>query len=188
LISHLCRGTIRGRPVDGGGGAGAGFSLHGPERSGYRHARGGDEALAWQVAQAPASRTDAQALREREPRQDEPSGSQDMVGLIYPGISRLDYDSRLTEECFRRTSNRSTIRARLAGWSGSPRAARGAPAWRLQSTRRENLDRQWVARLGQTERIASRRSGTDLLALGVSLNECMTCWEKLCRIPCGIRP
>jgi len=24
----------------------------------------------------------------------EPSGSQDMIGLIYPGISRLDYDAR----------------------------------------------------------------------------------------------
>src|SRR5438874_731749 len=30
----------------------------------------------------------------------EPSGSQDMIGLIYPGISRLDYDANIRDGYF----------------------------------------------------------------------------------------
>ncbi len=45
---------------------------------------------------------------------------------------------------------------------------------------RKNLDPKWIARLGATgkdcfEAIRHR----DLRGLGASLNECMTCWEKL---------
>ena len=46
----------------------------------------------------------------------EPSGSQDMIGLIYPGVNRLDYDYRLPKAGFSRgTSSPTTIRA-IARW------------------------------------------------------------------------
>jgi len=45
----------------------------------------------------------------------EPSGSQDMIGLIYPGICRLDYDSRV-EGGFFPTRIESTCDAEIARW------------------------------------------------------------------------
>ena len=48
----------------------------------------------------------------------EPSGSQDMIGLIYPGVSRLDYDAALRGRLFsRRTSSPTAIPPSRAGWS-----------------------------------------------------------------------
>ena len=45
----------------------------------------------------PADRTPASLVRElyaaENAGQAEPSGSQDMIGLIYPGVNRLDYDA-----------------------------------------------------------------------------------------------
>jgi hypothetical protein len=111
----------------------------------------------------------------------EPSGSQDMVGLIYPGISRLDYDFAANGGVF--PANIESLNdSRTARWLERvihvlPVAPRPEGYNPLGG---KNLDRQWVARLGQTgkdcfEAIRHR----DLLALGVSLNECMACWEKL---------
>jgi hypothetical protein len=42
--------------------------------------------------------------------QPEPSGSQDMIGLLCPGIHRLDYDANTKAVCFPSTSNRASIR------------------------------------------------------------------------------
>jgi hypothetical protein len=111
----------------------------------------------------------------------EPSGSQDMVGLIYPGINRLDYDFAANGGVFP-AHIESINDPRTARWLEQvlqvlPVAPRPEGYNPLGQQR---LEAQWVARLGQTGKDcfeAIRRRG--LRALGASLNECMSCWEKL---------
>ena len=111
----------------------------------------------------------------------EPSGSQDMVGLIYPGVSRLDYDFAVNGGVFP-VQIESLQDAGSARWL--ERVIQVLPvAPRPQGYNplgRKTLEPKWVARLGQSgedcfEAIRRR----DLAALGASLNECMVCWEKL---------
>jgi hypothetical protein len=111
----------------------------------------------------------------------EPSGSQDMVGLIYPGINRLDYDFAANGGVFpahiESVNDRSTIRWLEQVIQVLPVAPRPEG---YNPLGRKKLEPKWIARLGQTGKDcfdAIRRH--DLQALGASLNECMTCWEKL---------
>jgi len=111
----------------------------------------------------------------------EPSGSQDMIGLIYPGISRLDYDIAAHGGVFpARIESLTNIRA--AQWLErvlhvlpiEPRPEGYNPLGE------KNLDPKWVARLGQSGKDcfeSIRRM--DLAALGASMNDCMKCWETL---------
>lgn len=111
----------------------------------------------------------------------EPSGSQDMIGLVYPGINRLDYDFSANGGVFP-THIESLNAARNARWLENvlhllpvePRPEGYNPLGV------KRLDPKWVARLGQSGRDcfeAIRR--TDLKALGTSLNLNMKCWETL---------
>jgi hypothetical protein len=111
----------------------------------------------------------------------EPSGSQDMIGLIYPGINRLDYDFRANGGVFP-AHMESLNSAATAQWLErvihvlpvAPRPDGYNPLGE------KHLDPKWIARLGQTGKDcfeAIRRR--DLAALGASLNACMVCWEKL---------
>ena len=110
-----------------------------------------------------------------------PSGSQDMIGLIYPGINRLDYDFAVHGGVFP-AHIESLNSPRVARWLESvlhilpvaPRPAGYTPLGK------KNFDPKWVARLG--------RSGADcfdaicrmnVTALGSSLNECMKCWAAI---------
>ncbi len=123
-----------------------------------------------------------QELYEEENRgKAEPSGSQDMIGLVYPGINRLDYDF----------AHRGGIFPRHIESNNDPQVAR----WLEQvihilpvNQRPEgynpleikNLDPAWIARLGRSGRdcydaIVAR----DIAALGESMNECMRCWEAI---------
>jgi len=130
-------------------------------------------------------RLPAELVRELYERENqgraEPSGSQDMVGLIYPGINRLDYDFAANGGVFP-AHIESLNDPRTARWLErviqvlpvAPRPEGYNPLGQ------KNLEPKWVARLGQTgkdcfEAIRHR----DLRGLGASLNECMTCWEKL---------
>ena len=111
----------------------------------------------------------------------EPSGSQDMIGLVYPGINRLDYDFKVHGGVF--PSHIETLNsARHARWLErvlhllpiEPRPDGYSPLGI------KNLEPKWVARLGQSGRDcfdAIRQMDVD--ALGMSLNETMLCWEKL---------
>jgi hypothetical protein len=111
----------------------------------------------------------------------EPSGSQDMIGLIYPGISRLDYDFAVNGGVFpsRIESLNDTRHARwleraLYMLPVQPRPTGYNPLGQ------QNLNPKWIVRLGQTGWDcfdAIRRC--DLVALGLSMNQCMVCWEKL---------
>jgi hypothetical protein len=111
----------------------------------------------------------------------EPSGSQDMIGLVYPGINRLDYDFATNDGVF--PSHIETLdRARPARWLEKvlhllpvePRPEGYSPLGE------KHLDPKWIARLGRTGKDcfdAIRRMNVE--ALGASLNETMLCWEKL---------
>ena len=66
----------------------------------------------------------------------EPSGSQDMIGLIYPGVNRLDFDYDHEGGLFPRhiESNNDPDDRPMAG-RGDPHGSGGAPSAGLQSTR-----------------------------------------------------
>jgi hypothetical protein len=111
----------------------------------------------------------------------EPSGSQDMIGLIYPGINRLDYDFAANGGVFP-AHIESLNNTRVARWLERvihvlPVAQRPEGYNPLEEKR---LAPRWIARLGQSGKAcfeAIRRM--DLVALGASMNECMRCWEAL---------
>jgi len=112
---------------------------------------------------------------------EEPSGSQDMIGLIYPGVSRLDYDidvdgglfpAHIESICDRKIArwieevvHLVPINQRPAGYS--PLGVR-------------NLNPQCIRELGKTGRDCFEAiREMDLGRLGASLNRCMACWEAV---------
>ena len=111
----------------------------------------------------------------------EPSGSQDMIGLVYPGINRLDYDIAAHGGVFP-AHIESLNDDRALQWLErvlyvlpvEPRPAGYQPLGE------KRLDPKWIARLGQTGKDCfAAIQQRDLAALGLSLNECMRCWERL---------
>jgi len=111
----------------------------------------------------------------------EPSGSQDMIGLVYPGVNRLDYDFHVHGGVFP-AHIESCNRVRVARWLDKvlhllpvePRPAGYSPLGR------QNLDPKWVARLGRAGRDCyDAIVRMDAAALGAALNSNMRCWEKL---------
>jgi hypothetical protein len=116
-----------------------------------------------------------------------PSGSQDMIGLVYPGINRLDYDFAIHGGVFP-SHIESLVDPGPARWLEGvlhllpvePRP----PGYDPLGEKR--LEPEWIARLGQSGQAcfeAIRRM--DVQALGAALNQTMTCWEKL--LPCVVR-
>lgn len=111
----------------------------------------------------------------------EPSGSQDMAGLIYPGINRLDY-AYAWEGGYFPAHVETCSDPQVARWLGEvihilPVAQRPAGYNPLGV---KNLEPEWIRRLGQSGKdcfaaILQR----DAAALGASMNECMRCWEAL---------
>ncbi len=111
----------------------------------------------------------------------EPSGSQDMIGLVYPGINRLDYDFQHEGGVFP-VHVESCNSRRVARWlSGvlhllpiEPRPEGYNPIGV------KNLDPKWVARLGQSGKDCfAAIVKMDVEALGAALNLNMKCWETL---------
>jgi hypothetical protein len=111
----------------------------------------------------------------------EPSGSQDMIGLIYPGINRLDYDFAANGGVFP-AHIESLNDARTARWLETvlhllpvePRPAGYSPLGR------KHLDPRRIARLGQSGRDCFEAiRGRNVEALGASLNLTMRCWEAV---------
>jgi hypothetical protein len=110
-----------------------------------------------------------------------PSGSQDMAGILYPGVSRLDYDYEYEGGYFP-IHVESNIDPAVASWLNKvihmvPIAQRPLGYDPLEI---KNLDPEWISRLGQTgkecfDAIVAR----DAVALGNSMNDCMTCWEAI---------
>jgi hypothetical protein len=110
-----------------------------------------------------------------------PSGSQDMIGLIYPGINRLDYTADFEGGYFPQhieTCRDSGVASWLEQVVHLLPVAQRPPGY--DPLVEQHLDPTWVLRLGQTgkecyEAILAR----DVSALGAALNECMLCWEAL---------
>ena len=104
-----------------------------------------------------------------------------MIGLIYPGVNRLDYDYRVRGgvfTCHIESCNRSPV----ARWLSrvlhlvpvEPRPDGYSPLGV------KNLEPKWVARLGQSGRDCyDAIVRMDAKALGASLTLNMKCWETL---------
>jgi hypothetical protein len=113
--------------------------------------------------------------------QKEPSGSQDMAGIIYPGISRLDYDFACEGGCFpvhTESNNDPNVARWLEGVIHMVPIAQRPPGYNPLAEK--NLDPEWIRRLGQSgkdcfDAIVAR----DIEGLGTSMNECMRCWEAI---------
>ena len=111
----------------------------------------------------------------------EPSGSQDMIGLLYPGINRLDYDYAVEGGIFP-AHIQSCRDAETATWL--ERVIHLLPVQQrppgYNPLGEQNLDPAWVQRLGQSGKDCySAILQRDMCALGASFNECMRCWETL---------
>ena len=111
----------------------------------------------------------------------EPSGSQDMIGIIYPGINRLDYDYAHEGGYFPKTI-KSNNDPEIVRWLESvlyilPVNMRPNG---YNPLGRQNLAPEWIRRLGRSgkdcfDAIVNR----DLVSLGASFNACMKCWHTL---------
>lgn len=111
----------------------------------------------------------------------EPSGSQDMAGLIYPGVNRLDYRADCEGGYFPSHVESNNDPA-VARWLEKviqvlPIAPR-PPGYNPLGEK--NLDVDWIRRLGRSgkdcyDAIVAR----DARGLGASMNECMRCWEAI---------
>jgi len=113
--------------------------------------------------------------------QAEPSGSQDMIGLLYPGVNRLDYDFTHQDGLFPVHVETNTDPA-VARWLENviymvPIAQRPSGYNPLGV---KNLDPAWIRRLVQSGKDCfDAIVATDAVALGASINECMRCWETI---------
>jgi len=104
----------------------------------------------------------ANSTRKENKDKDQPSGSQDMIGLIYPGINRLDYDFAANGGVFP-SHIESLNSVKQARWLESvlqvlpiePRPEGYNPLGR------KNLDPKWIAHLGQTGKGLLRRHPPD---------------------------
>lgn len=111
----------------------------------------------------------------------EPSGSQDMAGIIYPGINRLDYDASFEGGYFP-VHVESNNDPDLAAWLEEvihilPVAQRPDGYSPLGI---KNLDPDWIHRLGRSGRDCYQAIlYKDLTGLGEAMNECMRCWEVI---------
>jgi hypothetical protein len=111
----------------------------------------------------------------------EPSGAQDMAGLIYPGVNRLDFDYGYEGGYFP-VHIESSDDPDIARWLEEtihivPVAPRPDGYSALNE---KHLDPEWIRRLGQSGKDCyDAILRKNLRALGASLNECMKCWEAL---------
>jgi hypothetical protein len=113
--------------------------------------------------------------------QPEPSGSQDMIGLIYPGVNRLDYDAA-SEGGLYPAHIESNCDPEIARWLERvlQLVAVNQRPMGYNPLGIKNLDPEWIRRLGESGKdcyaAILRR---DLRALAASMNLCMQCWEAI---------
>ena len=111
----------------------------------------------------------------------DPAGSQDMCGIVYPGVSRLDYDPAVDGGVFP-SHVESNCDGDLARWLEEvlhlvPVMQRPAGYSPLGVKR---LDPGWIARLGRSGQACyDGILAGDIAALGASLNETAACWDAL---------
>jgi hypothetical protein len=109
----------------------------------------------------------------------DPSGSQDMAGILFPGINRLDYDVNY-EDGFFPIHIESCNQAHVAEWLESviyilPVNQR-PPGYNPLGIK--NLDPSWIDRLGRSGKDCyDAILAKDAYSLGETFNETMRCWE-----------
>ncbi|MCA9236488.1 MAG: hypothetical protein KDA44_13525 [Planctomycetales bacterium] len=111
----------------------------------------------------------------------DPSGSQDMIGLIYPGVNRLDFDADHDGGVFPvhvESHNDPATAAWLEQVLHIVPVAPRPPGY--DPLGQQNLDPQWIERLGQSgkdcfDAIVAR----DAAGLGAAMNECSACWDAI---------
>ena len=117
----------------------------------------------------------------------EPSGSQDMIGLIYPGVSRLDFDAAHAGGIFPvhiESNNDPAVARWVEDVVSMVPAAQRPDGYNPLGIK--HLDPQWIRRLGQSGKDCySAIVARNLKGLAASMNECMACWESL--LPCVLR-
>jgi hypothetical protein len=111
----------------------------------------------------------------------DPSGSQDMIGLIYPGVSRLDYDIAAEGGIFP-AHIESNCDPAIARWL--ERIVHLVPinqrADGYSPLGIKNLQPDWVHRLGQTgQDCYAAILEQDIKGLAACLNQTMACWDVL---------
>ena len=113
----------------------------------------------------------------------EPSGSQDMIGLLYPGVSRLDYDYNHCGGLFPRHIENNTD-PDIARWLESvinvlpvaPRPPGYSPLGILNLEGNTDL----ISRLGKTgQNCYDGILAKDIEKVGAAMTETMRCWETL---------
>jgi hypothetical protein len=111
----------------------------------------------------------------------EPSGSQDMAGIVYPGISRLDYDYNYEGGYFP-VHVESNNDPEVARWLEEviymvPIAPRPIGYNPLAE---KNLDPDWIRQLSQSGKDCYHAIlARDIRGLGSAMNCCMECWETI---------
>ena len=129
----------------------------------------------------PPSELVRELYNEENRGKEEPSGSQDMVGLVYPGVSRIDYDFRYEGGIFPAFVE-SNADPDVAEWVQRvihvlPVAPRPASYSPLEV---KHIEPSWVRRLGASGRACfDSLARCDLQGLQESMNECMRAWATL---------
>lgn len=111
----------------------------------------------------------------------DPSGSQDMIGLIYPGVCRLDYDFAHEGGYFPR-SIETCVDPQVARWIERvmhiiPVAPRPAGYSPLGINRVTSALVQQLSQAGR--QCYDALVGRDLKSLGQSMNDCMRVWAEM---------
>jgi hypothetical protein len=110
-----------------------------------------------------------------------PSGSQDMAGLIVPGISRLDYDYEYEGGLFPahiETCNDPEVVCWLEEVLHVLPVAQRPEGY--NPLEEQQLSAEWVQRLSESGKACfDAIKSMDIERLGASLNESMKCWEAL---------
>jgi hypothetical protein len=117
----------------------------------------------------------------------EPSGAQDMVGLVYPGIVRMDFDIA-NEGGYFPVRVESCEDPLVMAWL--EKTVRIVPVAQRPSGYNplgvKNLEPGWIKRLGRSGSACyDAILGRNLSALQASMNECMLAWEAL--LPATLR-
>ena len=135
--------------------------------------------------EVPSDRSPDELVRElyaveNEGRQD-PSGSQDMCGLVYRGVSRLDYDASVEGGWFP-SHVESTSDPKVVTWLEQVLhlvPVGGRPDG-YNPLGEKHLDPAWIARLSASGRACYEAIvAMDVKALGESLNECARAWDAI---------
>ncbi len=139
----------------------------------------------------PAGRSPDQLVKdlyaEENKHQMDPSGSQDMIGLIYPGVNRLDYcvdHEGGIFPCHIETNRDPAIAEWIEKVVSVIAVAQRPPGYNPLG--QKNITPALARQLGQTgkdcfDAIIHR----DLNALGASMNRCMKTWAEM--MPCIVR-